>query len=128
MSDNIKDQVKGMAALVITSNRLSEFHEKNLKMFPFVFFEQVKEVKIDYDVSVRHDADVDNKNNITVKKPLQHCFVAYYLTINEEANKQNLPRRFETLEGSVRNLLWNGLPIEVYFNDKIVYKSRKNGK
>lgn len=125
MSDDVKDQVKGMAALVISSNRLSEFHEKNLKMFPFVFFEQVEEVKIDYNLSVRHDVEVEKNNDLTLKKPLQHCFIAYYLKINEEANKQNLPRRFETLENSVRNLFWNGLPVEVYFNDRIVFKSTK---
>lgn len=124
MSEDIKDQVKGMAALVISSNRLSEFHEKNLKMFPFVFFEQVTGVKIDYDLHVRHDVDVDKKNNITIKKPLQHCFVAYYLTINQDANKANLQRRFETLENSVRNLLWKSLIVEIYFNDQIVYKSK----
>lgn len=125
MSDNVKDQVKGMAALVINSSRLSEFHQKNLQMFPFVFFDQVKEVKIDYDLAVRHDVDVDKKNNLTIKKPLQHCFIAYYLTLNEDANKENLQRRFETLQNSVRNLLWKELAVEIYFNDKIVFKSRK---
>lgn len=125
MSDDLKDRVKGMAALVINSARLSEFHEKNLKMFPFVFFDQIAEVRIDYDLAVRHDVDVDKKNNLTVKKPLAHMFVAYYLTLNEDANKNNLARRFETLENSVRNLLWKELAVEIYFNDKIVYKSRK---
>ncbi len=126
MSDDIKEQVKGMAALVISSNRLSEFHEKNLKMYPFIFFERIDNVKIDYDLSVRHDVDIDSKSNITVKKPLHHCFIAYHLTLNEDANKSNLQRRFETLENSVKTLLWKELIVEIYFNDKIVYKS-KNG-
>lgn len=114
-----------MAKLVIASNRISEVHETNLKAYPFIFFEQVKEAKIDYDLYVRHDVDVDGKNNIAVKKPLTNCFVAYHLTLNEDANKTNLPRRFETLENSVRALFWKDLSVEIYFNEKIVYKSKK---
>lgn len=126
MSDaNPKDFVKGMAALVVSSNRLSEFHEKNLKMFPFVFFDQVSEVKIDYDVSVEHNVDVDKKNNITIKKPFKNCYVAYYLAINEDANKHQLARRFETLENSVRDLLWKNLAVKIFFNDKLVFESKK---
>lgn len=126
MSDaNPKDFVKGMAALVVSSNRLSEFHEKNLKMFPFVFFDQVEAVKIDYDVSVEHNVDVDKKNNITIKKPFKNCYVAYYLTINDEANKNQLSRRFETLENSVRDLLWKNLAVKIFFNDKLMFESKK---
>jgi len=122
---NPKDFVKGMAALVVSSNRLSEFHEKNLKMFPFVFFDQVEAVKIDYDVSVEHNVDVDKKNNITIKKPFKNCYVAYYLTINDEANKNQLSRRFETLENSVRDLLWKNLAVKIFFNDKLMFESKK---
>lgn len=127
MSDDIDSQVKGMAALVLSSGRLSEFHEKNLKTYPLIYFEGVKEVKIDYDLSVRHDAEVDEKNNVKVKKPLQHCMISFYLTLDEAANTV-VQRRFEALETSVRRLLWKDLPVEIYFNEKIVYKSRKNGK
>ena len=126
MSDaNPKDFVKGMAALVVSSNRLSEFHEKNLKMFPFVFFNGVTSVKIDYDVAVEHNVDLDKKNNITIKKPFRNCFVAYYLTIDEDANKEALQKRFDTLENSVRDLLWQGLAVKIFFNDKIVFESKK---
>lgn len=126
MSDaNPKDFVKGMAALVVSSNRLSEFHEKNLKMFPFVFFERVDAVKIDYDVSVEHNVDLSKSNDITIKKPFKNCYVAYYLTINEEANKNQLQRRFETLENSVRDLLWKNMAVKIFFNDKIVFESKK---
>jgi len=122
---NPKDFVKGMAALVVSSNRLSEFHEKNLKMFPFVFFNGVTSVKIDYDVAVEHNVDLDKKNNITIKKPFRNCFVAYYLTIDEDANKEALQKRFDTLENSVRDLLWQGLAVKIFFNDKIVFESKK---
>lgn len=119
-------EIKKMAALVVNSNKISEFHEKNMKMFPMVFFDAIKEVKIDYDLSVRHDVELDTKNNITVKAPLRNNFVSYYLTLDESKN-QNLDRRFSALEGSIKTLFWKDVIVEVYFNDKIVYKSKKNG-
>lgn len=125
MSDDISQTVKDMAKLVVASNRISEVHEMNLKTYPFIFFEQITEAKIDYDLYVRHDVDLDGKNNLTIKKPLTNCHVSYYLTLNEDANKTNLQRRFETLENSVRALFWKDLSVEIYFNDNIVYKSKK---
>jgi hypothetical protein len=124
LSDDIDSQVKGMAALVLSSGRLSEFHEKNLKMYPFIYFYDVKEVKIEYDLSLRHDAEVDNKNNLTLKKPLQNCIVSYFLKLDEKI-QDSVDRRFEALEAAVRSLLWKNLPVEIYFNEKIVFKSRK---
>jgi hypothetical protein len=126
LSDDIDSQVKGMAALVLSSGRLSEFHEKNIKMYGLLYFE-CKEVKIMYDLSVRHDAEVDSKNNLTLKKPLQNCYVSYYFTMDDanQAANTNLDRRFDALEKSVRALLWNDLPVEIYFNNKIVYKSMR---
>lgn len=124
MSDDIESQVKGMAALVLSSGRLSEFHEKNLKMYPLIYFNAITEVKIEYDLAVRHDADVDNKNNLTLKKPLQNCIVSFFLKL-DESQQDSLQKRFDALEHSVRVLLWKDLPVEVYFNDKIVFKSQK---
>jgi len=124
LSDDIESQVKGMAALVLSSGRLSEFHEKNLKMYPMIYFNDVKEVKIEYDLAVRHDAEVDSKNNLTLKKPLQNCIISYFLKLDESL-QDSVQKRFDALEGSVRNLLWKDLPVEIYFNDRIVYKSKK---
>lgn len=124
MSDDIENQIKGMAALVLSSGRLSEFHERNLKMYPLIYFNDVKEVKIEYDLAVRHDAEVDNKNNLTLKKPLQNCIVSYFLTLDESL-QDNLQKRLDALEHSVKVLLWKDLPVEIYFNNKIVFKSVK---
>ena len=124
MSDDIESQVKGMASLVLSSGRLSEFHERNLKMYPLIYFNAVTEIKIDYDLTVIHDADVDQKNNLKLRKPLQSCKVSYFLKLDESL--QDSPqKRFDALETSVRTLFWKDLPVEIYFNDKIVFKSKK---
>lgn len=123
MSD-IENTIKGMAALILTSGKLSEFHEKNLKAFPFIFFNDVIEAKIDYDLSVRHDADVDKNNNVELKKPIQSCIISYYLTLDEPKNNE-IQKRYEALDQAVKNLLWKEIPVEIYINDKIVFKSKK---
>lgn len=125
MSEDIKDTVRGMAALVVNSNRISEVHEKSMKMYPLIYFEGVSQVKIDYDLSHQSDVSVDKQNNITVKSPLRHCFVSYYLTIDESQLDENIKKRWAALENSTRTLFWKDLPIKVYFNDRLVFESKK---
>lgn len=123
-SDDIKNTVKDMAKLVLMSGKISEMHEKNMKMYPFVYFEGVKEVKIDYDLSHRADALVDNKNNLTVNSPIRNNVVTYYIILDEAA-QTSLDKRFSALEASIRTLFWNDVMVEVFFNDSIKYKSKK---
>lgn len=113
-----------MAKLVLMSGKISEMHEKNMKMYPFVYFEGVKEVKIDYDLSHRADALVDNKNNLTVNSPIRNNVVTYYIILDEAA-QTSLDKRFSALEASIRTLFWNDVMVEVFFNDSIKYKSKK---
>lgn len=127
-NDSVAATVKQMAALTMVSNQLTDIQQKNMKMFPLVFFEGVKEARVDYDLSRRHDVDLDKDNNLTVKAPLRNNFVAYYLTLDEKAQGESVDRRFKALEASVRSLFWKDVTVEVYFNDKIIYKSAKNGK
>ena len=119
MSDILRNKLKELAQLSLLANRISEIQEKNLKMFPFVFFEKVKEVKIDYDLG--HAINEENKE-------IQHkSFIAYRLTLDEEANKSasfSVDRRFSALEVSVRDLFWKDISVQVYFNDKLAYESK----
>jgi hypothetical protein len=117
-----------MAALVLNSNRISEVHEKSMKMYPLIYFEDVSAVKIDYDLSHNSDVELDIKNNITVKTPLRHCFVSYYLTIDEAKLDDTLKQRFGALETSTRALFWKDLPVKIYFNDRLVYESKTGSR
>lgn len=112
-----KAKIRDMATLAVLSNRISDFHEKNLKMYPLVFFNGVKSAKIDYDLE-RHKTVKDEPE-------INKSLVTYYLEINESEN-DHLDKRFEAIETSVRGLLWNDITVEVYFNGKIVFKSKKN--
>lgn len=113
-----------MARLTTLSGRISDVQIRNLKMFPLVFFEAVQEVKIDYDLSHKSDVLEDTSGNLVINSPTRNNYVAYYLTL-EESKNQDLDKRYEALEKSVRTLFWNDISVEVYFNDKIKYKSAK---
>lgn len=124
MSEDIQGTVRGMAALVLNSNRISEVHEKSMKNYPFIYFEGVSGVRIDYDLSHQSDVEVDKKNNIKVNAPLNHCYVAYYLTLDERQLDENIKARFRALETSTRTLFWKDLPVKIYFNERLVYESK----
>lgn len=116
MSDDTRKHLKEMAQLSLLANRISEIQEKNLKMFPFVFFDKVKAVKIEYDLG----HGVDDKT-----KEVNHkSFVSYYLTLDEIANELNLNTRLLAIETSVRELFWKDIVVQVYFNRKLVYESK----
>jgi hypothetical protein len=124
LSDELQETVRGMAALTLTSNRISEVHEKSMKNYPFIYFDGVSSVRIDYDLSHQSDVEVDKLNNVRVNSPLRHCFVAYYLTLDERQLDENLKQRFAALETSTRTLFWKDLPVKIYFNERLVYESR----
>lgn len=126
MSDELKETVRGMATLILNSNRISEVHERSMKMYPLIYFEGVKSVKIEYDLSHESDVELDRQNNIKVKSPLRNCFVSYYLTIDESPTLNgSIEKRYEALEVSTRTLLWKDLPVKIYFNEKLVYGMKK---
>lgn len=103
-----------MAKLTMLSGRVSEVQLKNLKYYPLVYFDDVTEVKIDYDLMPdKSMGDEPTKCN---------SLISYYLTLDETKNIE-LDKRFLALEKSVRYLFWSDVQLEVYFNKKIVYKS-----
>lgn len=114
------EKIKEMARLAVLTNKINDVQLLNLKNYPFIAFDGVKEVKIEYDFSYQK----------TVKdEPVMHNpLVQYYLTLDEARNQEALSLRFEAVEKWVRNLFWKDVLVEIYFNDKIVFKSKKHGK
>lgn len=120
MSDDIEGQLKDMAALTVLSNKINPIQEKNMKMFPLVFFNGVTKVTIKYDLSSMKAPEDD--------KPAQNAsFVVYDLEIDETQDNGKLDVRFEHLERAVRTLFWNDVRVRLRFNDRLVKESLKNG-
>jgi hypothetical protein len=118
LSEEIEQKIREMAKLTILSNRLNEVQEKNLKLFPFVCFDNVKSVRIDYDLSRYRPGENEPDSSFST--------ISYYLDLDKNEDDPLLKKRFESLERFVRNMFWETTKIEVYFNDNIVYKSKKN--
>jgi len=129
-----ESKVREAAKLVHLSNRISQMHEKNMKLYPYVFFEDVESVKIDYDLSNRiaDDTPADTpkkpddyyKDIVRAAKRKANCFVSYDLKLKEESNT-HLNKRFEAIEKAIRDLFWSDVSVEIYFNGDIKFKSKK---
>ena len=114
-----------MARLTALSGRISDVQARNLQMFPLVFFNDVKEVRIDYDLSHKSDVLEDTDGKLIINAPTRNNYVAYYLELDETKNTELLDQRYFALERSVRTLFWTDISVEIFFNGKIMYKSKK---
>lgn len=114
-----------MARLTALSGRISDVQARNLQMFPLVFFNDVKEVRIDYDLSHKSDVLEDTDGKLIINAPTRNNYVAYYLELDETKNTELLDQRYLALERSVRTLFWTDISVEIFFNGKIMYKSKK---
>lgn len=133
-------EIRDMAKLSLISNKISDVQEKNLKMYPFVFFNGVKAVKIDYDLSNNQLVDTEETRNTKEdvekgKEKLEikfkfnqaqtnHLRVSYYLLIDSNTENDHADKRYKAIENSVRNLFWKETRVEVYINDKLMYESK----
>lgn len=123
----VEEQIRAMAKLSLLSNKINSIQEKNLKLFPMVFFQGISSIIIDYDFSNTKPIDFDSdKENIEVTykfdKFTPNFRVTYKIQLNETLNNY-LEKRFKALEQSVRGLFWKETKVEVYFNDRLVFES-----
>lgn len=138
---NTEEQIREMARLTLLTNRLNPIQEKNLKLYPLIFFNGVSEAKMDFDLSndqmvetiesvdKKENEKKENYNELNIKyefsKPeTRHLRVSYHLTIDEKADNAHLEKRFEATEKSVRNLLFKEIKVEVFINGKLAYESK----
>lgn len=88
---------------VMLTGRLSEVHVKNLKNYPFIFFEELKSVEMSYNIVT----------DPTVSAPGTGSFVRYKLDVDVEKNLSYMEKRLQALKGSVQTLLWPSVQVIV---------------
>ncbi len=106
MSDQPSPQ--DLTKLMLFFGRIPETHLESLKSFPFIFFNELKEANLEYDVQ-------------TTDKGKPTAF-SYNLILNVDAN-DHLDKRYKALEDAVRKLFWKEVLIEIKLNGKEGYKS-----
>jgi hypothetical protein len=113
----VREKVQDMAKLTVLSRRISAVQEKNMKLYPFIFFKDLKEARVEYDLDrVKTVGDEPEHNNSTV---------TYFLTLDEATNDR-MDFRFKSLETAIKVLFWSDVVVEIYINDRIMFKSKKN--
>lgn len=122
-----------MARLTLLTNKLNDVQLQNIKMFPFVFFDGVNEVAIDYDLSNNTiiDTEEDTKNleiDYKFSSETNHLRVTYHLTIDQAIQQTHMHTRFMALEGSIRNLLWKEIKVQVFINGVKAFESQNEPK
>lgn len=128
-----ENDIREMAKLTLVSNKINEIQIKNLKMFPLVFFEGVKNVVIEYDLLNNQSFETEeNQKELEISYKfnnleMENFKVSYYLTMDDSFNTM-IDKRFSALENAVHGLFWKQVRIEVYFNKKLVYESNKNAR
>jgi len=108
--------LKEMAQITAITGKISSVQEKNLKMFPLVFFEGVKEVNIEYDLSPVVAEGTDLK--------WSGSFVSYRLTL-DGYGQSNIEKRFSALEQSVHALFWDGIKVELFIDGNLAMKRKQ---
>jgi hypothetical protein len=123
-------QVREMAKLTISTNKLNDIQIKNLKMYPFVFFNGVSQATLDYDLgTVREVTEALDKKSMELsydigQANISHLRVSYGLVMDETQDNDHMEKRFEAIEKSVRNLLFDQIKVQVSINSKLVYESK----
>lgn len=132
MSDSESEQkIREMARLSLMNNMINPIQEKNIKFFPFVFFNGVKSVNIDYDFSTIQPS-IEAEENLKEleisykigKLETKHFRVSYRLTIDKDSDNILIENRFLALENSIRNLFWKETKVEIFINDELKYQSK----
>lgn len=109
--------VQEMARLTVLSGRISDVQEFNLKTYPFIYFNDVEEVQINYDLSNQKSIDDEPTKNAS-------C-VVFKIKVKDYSQNNEIQKRCLALENSVRHLLWNDIKVEVFINNEIKHVSSK---
>lgn len=132
MSDSTtEEQVREMAKLTLLTNKINPIQEKNLKMYPLIFFNGIKSAKVDFDLSndqMLVDSE-ENKTDLEItyqfnKAETRHLRVSYHLEIDEAADNHSLSERYSAITQAVRNLFFKETKVQVFINTKLAYESK----
>lgn len=108
--------LKDLKLGAILSGRLSETHVKTLQAAPFIFFDNLAEVSISYNLVTNSEASVPGLGS-----------VVKFTMLFQETYKPDAyhDKRVEALVGTVKTLLWPDIDIVIVDSDG---KNLKNVK
>lgn len=99
---------------IILTGRLPEVHIKNLKTYPFIYFDQLKAAEVTWDINV---------DNVTTEPSTVH----YKLTFEEGFTPDFLKERANGISNAVKTLMWKEVKVDLSLNGKEVNMEELNG-
>lgn len=114
---DLEDRVREMAKLTMLSNKINSIQEKNIKMYPLVYFNGVSEVRIEYDLSNGRSTEDGYRSDS------DKSYVSYDLIVDETQDNSKMDVRCAHIERAVRSLFWIDTKVIVKINNKKVFES-----
>lgn len=112
---NTIEMIREMAKLTILSGRINALQEKNMTTYPFIFFNKVESVGVDYDLA---DSSTSDQSSIKLSP---HGRVTYHIESTEN-NPDHIEKRCKALASSVSNLFWPTVITEIYLNNNKIFE------
>lgn len=107
-----------MRKITILTGEISSVHEQSLTKWPYIVFDNVKDVEIKYDLSKQAQEDLKGNS------------VDFYITLPTEmedtSNIEGFDFRCKTLTLWVADMFWTDIKVSVFINDKLKYKSKED--
>jgi hypothetical protein len=103
-----QEQIQEMRKLALFSKRLSEWHIKNLKLWPQIALEGLQKAEVEYSIGDRPD----------------ECYINYVIKVNDGTDMSDFALRASHIEKWVKSLLWNDINFSMKdFDGKVLYGS-----
>lgn len=97
--------LQDLKKMVILTGEISSVHEKTLKTAPFIFFDDLAEVSLSYDIKTSADAST----------PGLGSRISYTLSLPEDISSDPiLDKRVDALKKTVQALLWDDVEISIF--------------
>lgn len=108
---NAKDIVEDMKKITMLTGEISNIHEKSLVTWPYIVFDNIKNVEIKYDLTK------------TTQLESGYNLVEFFVFTSDQ-NRQNIDnfeKRCETLKQWTEGMLWSGIEVRVYIDGFLEY-------
>ena len=107
--NNTEKILQDMRKITMLTGQISSVHEESLKKWPYIIFDDVESVEIDYNLS--KEITKSEKEGYIVFK------VRGPIAPKDDDSKENIKKRCESLSRWARDMLWPEIKIEVYLNN-----------
>jgi len=101
--NNVKEILDDMRRITILTGEISSVHEESLKKWPYVVFDDVKDVQIKYDLTKDYTKEVGEG------------YVVFEIDMSEEKipKDEDFKKRCEMIAQWARDMFWSEIKVEV---------------